>query len=144
MLPPPAKRWKKTRQTKPHKVYSDTRTGPQWNIAAGFFMASDSSKRVVEYTSADLLQTIATYTPLVYTSPMTQSTVFKTNKTQAVRIPKAVAFPDHVKKVQIISQGNSLLITPIDDSWEAFFSSAGIGDDFERPPQPEPQRREDT
>jgi antitoxin VapB len=74
---------------------------------------------------------------------MTQSTVFKTNKTQAVRIPKALAFPDHVKKVKIVSQGGSLIITPVDESWEAFFKGPGIGDDFERPPQPEPQKRED-
>ena len=74
---------------------------------------------------------------------MTQSTVFKTNKTQAVRIPKAMAFPDSVKKVRIVAQGDSLLITPVDDAWDAFFNSPGIGDDFERPPQPEPQKRED-
>ena len=74
---------------------------------------------------------------------MTRSTVFKTNKTQAVRIPKAVAFPDHVKKVNIVTQGDSLVITPVYDAWEAFFTSPGIGDDFERPPQPEPQKRED-
>jgi antitoxin VapB len=83
------------------------------------------------------------YTPLVYTIFMTQSTVFKTNKTQAVRLPKALAFPDSVKKVNITQQGDSLVITPIRTSWVEFMKSAGIGDDFERLPQPPMQIRED-
>ena len=74
---------------------------------------------------------------------MTQSTVFKNNKTQAVRLPKALAFPDSVKKVKIIPQGEGLLILPIKNTWEDFFKSAGIGDDFERLPQPPTQIRED-
>jgi antitoxin VapB len=89
------------------------------------------------------LTVIDLYTPLVYTCEMTQSTVFKTNKTQAVRIPKAMAFPDHVKKVKIVMEGKSLVITPLEDNWEAFFKRPGIGDDFERPPKPPMQIRED-
>ena len=80
---------------------------------------------------------------MVYTHDMTQSTVFKTNKTQAVRLPKALAFPDSVKKVNITQQGDSLVITPIKTSWVEFMKSAGIGDDFERLPQPPMQIRED-
>ena len=80
---------------------------------------------------------------MVYTNDMTQSTVFKTNKTQAVRLPKALAFPDSVKKVNITQQGDSLVITPIKTSWEEFMNSPGIGDDFERSPQPPMQIRED-
>ena len=73
---------------------------------------------------------------------MSQSTVFKTNKTQAVRLPKAVAFPDHVKKVEITKQGDALLITPIKSSWDEFFSTPGIGDDFMLVrDQPPPQKR---
>jgi antitoxin VapB len=72
---------------------------------------------------------------------MSQSTVFKTNKTQAIRLPKAVAFPDHIKKVEITPHGRGLLITPIGGSWEEFMSSPGIGDDFTVDPQPPPQKR---
>ena len=86
---------------------------------------------------------IAVYTPSVYTSVMTQSTVFKTNKTQAVRIPKAMAFPDSVKKVNITQRDGSLVITPIDDSWEAFMMGPRLDEDFVRPPQPEPQERDE-
>jgi antitoxin VapB len=89
------------------------------------------------------LQMLAKYTPTVYTIIMTQSTVFKTNKTQAVRIPKSLAFPDHVKKVNVVPQGEGLLILPVEQSWAEFFKSPGIGDDFERPPQPPMQIRED-
>ena len=66
---------------------------------------------------------------------MSQSTVFKSNKSQAIRLPKAVALPDHVKKVKIIKQGNARLIVPIGSTWAEFYSTPGIGDDFERPPQ---------
>jgi antitoxin VapB len=74
---------------------------------------------------------------------MTQSTVFKTNKTQAVRVPKALAFPDSVKKVNITQQGESLIITPIKTSWVEFMKGPRLDDDFERLPQPPAQERED-
>ena len=83
------------------------------------------------------------YIHVVYTRFMTRSTVFKTNQTQAVRIPKVLAFPDHVKAVTIRSVGNGLLISPVENSWDEFFSKSGIGDDFERPPQPISQVRGD-
>lgn len=89
------------------------------------------------------MSVIDLYTPTVYTSEMTQSTVFKTNKTQAVRIPKAMAFPDHVKKVNVIPQGDGLLIVPVKFTWEDFMNGPRLDEDFERLPQPEMQTRED-
>jgi antitoxin VapB len=83
------------------------------------------------------------YTPIVYTKAMTQSTVFKTNKTQAVRVPKALAFPDSVKKVKITQQGESLVITPIKTSWVDFMKGPRLDDDFERLPQPPAQERKE-
>lgn len=75
---------------------------------------------------------------------MTQSTVFKTNKTQAVRLPKALAFPDHVKKVKITPHGKGLLIEPVSNSWEDFFNGPRMDDDFMKDRnQPPPQERED-
>ena len=41
-----------------------------------------------------------------------KSTIFKTNRSQAVRLPKEVAFPEGVKAVQISVVGNSRIITP--------------------------------
>ncbi|WP_374333206.1 type II toxin-antitoxin system VapB family antitoxin [Aestuariivirga sp.] len=75
---------------------------------------------------------------------MSQSTVFKSNKTQAVRLPKAVALPEHVKKVEIIARGNARVILPAGGTWDDFFAGPRLDDDFltERN-QPLPQRRDD-
>ncbi len=74
---------------------------------------------------------------------MAQSTVFTTNKSQAVRLPKAVALPDSVKRVEIIKLGSARLITPVDSVWDTFFDGPAVTDDFmtERA-QPDMQERD--
>ncbi len=73
---------------------------------------------------------------------MSQSTVFKSNKTQAVRLPKAVALPEHVKRVEIIRLGSARLVMPTGGSWEAFFDGPRLDADFlSDRAQPAPQRR---
>ena len=52
---------------------------------------------------------------------MARSAVFVTNRSQAVRLPKAVAFPDGVHQVEIIKLGHSRLVTPIGRRWDEFF-----------------------
>jgi antitoxin VapB len=52
---------------------------------------------------------------------MTRSTVFTSNRSQAVRLPKAVAFPAEVHQVEIINVGYSRLITPVGKRWEDLF-----------------------
>ena len=52
---------------------------------------------------------------------MTQATLFKSNQTQAVRLPKAVAFPDDVKKVEVVVLGKSRLLTPSENLWDDWF-----------------------
>jgi antitoxin VapB len=75
---------------------------------------------------------------------MTQSTVFKSNKTQAVRLPKAVALPDHVKRVEIIKQGAARIILPAGGSWAQFFAGPRLDKDFLNDrKQPLPQTRDD-
>ena len=54
---------------------------------------------------------------------MTRSTVFITNRSQAVRLPKAVAFPDDVHQVEIIRQGRSRVISPVGQRWDEFFQN---------------------
>jgi len=71
-----------------------------------------------------------------------ETTVFLNNKTQAVRIPKELAFPDTVKKVLVSKEGNSLILTPLDDYWEQFLALPAI-DDFPDREQPDCQERED-
>jgi antitoxin VapB len=62
---------------------------------------------------------------------MARSTIFKTNRSQAVRLPKALAFPDDVRQVEIIKLGQSRLITPAGRRWDEFFlNGAAVSDDF--------------
>ena len=61
---------------------------------------------------------------------MTRSTVFTTNRSQAVRLPKPVALPDNVHQVEIMKIGRSRLITPADQSWDSFFDGQKVSDDF--------------
>jgi antitoxin VapB len=61
----------------------------------------------------------------------TKTVLFKTNKTQAVRLPKDVAFPDDVREVEIIKVGNSRVICPVGQTWESFFAGGPhVSDDF--------------
>lgn len=61
---------------------------------------------------------------------MTKSTVFYSNRTQAVRIPKALAFPDHIKKVEVLAVGNALVIYPEGATWRTFFEGHRATSDF--------------
>jgi antitoxin VapB len=76
---------------------------------------------------------------------MTQTTIFKSNKSQAVRLPKAVALPDHVKRVDVLVQGNARLIVPAGGSWKDFFDGPRIDEDFLNDrAQPLPQHRNES
>ena len=61
---------------------------------------------------------------------MVRSTVFTSNRSQAVRLPKAVALPEGVHQVEIVKLGRSRLISPAGHSWEAFFDGPLVSDDF--------------
>ena len=61
---------------------------------------------------------------------MAQATIFTNNKSQAVRISRALAFPESVKKVSIIPLGNGRLITPAEASWDSWFEGEGVSADF--------------
>ena len=56
--------------------------------------------------------------------------LFKSNKSQAVRLPKPVAFPDDVVDVEISIVGQTRVISPAARRWAAFFESPGVSDDF--------------
>ena len=75
---------------------------------------------------------------------MTKSTVFTSNRSQAVRLPKAVAFPEGVHEVEIIKIGNSRIITPAGKQWEDFFKNGPrASEDFmEERIQPPAESRE--
>ncbi len=76
---------------------------------------------------------------------MVSTSIFYTNKTQAVRLPKAVAFPESVEKVEIIKIGNTRVISPVGERWTAFFENEDLlCPDFERSSQPELDNRDWT
>src|SRR3978361_2349952 len=73
---------------------------------------------------------------------MTSSTVFTSNRSQAVRLPKAVAFPDDVHQVDILKIGRSRVIVPQGKRWdELFLNGPRVSEDFmverEQPPAEE-------
>lgn len=72
-----------------------------------------------------------------------QTKLFKSNKSQAVRLPKDVAFPESIKEVQITALGNKRIIEPLDQLWDDWFDAPGVSDDFmEKRHQPDDQLRE--
>jgi len=73
---------------------------------------------------------------------MEQASVFKSNKSQAVRLPKPVALPDSVKRVDIIPLGCARLIAPAGTAWDSWFDAQGVSEDFmQTRNQPMPQVR---
>ena len=62
---------------------------------------------------------------------MTTSTVFTNNRTQAVRLPAELRFPDDIKQVNVRALGNERIITPIMETWDSFFKSVpAVSRDF--------------
>ena len=61
---------------------------------------------------------------------MVQASIFKNNKSQAMRLPKPVAFPDSVKKVDIIVIGKTRLIVPAGQAWDSWFLEGNVTSDF--------------
>jgi len=48
-----------------------------------------------------------------------------------VRLPKPVALPESITDVEIIAIGNTRLIVPAGESWDAWFDDEdGVTDDF--------------
>ena len=69
--------------------------------------------------------------------------IFKSNRSQAVRLPKAIAFPETVKDVEIVAIGNKRIMSPAGKSWDEWFDSLGVSSDFMTDrQQPEDQTRE--
>ncbi len=57
---------------------------------------------------------------------MTRTTLFKANRSQAVRLPKEVAFPDSVREVSILREGARRIIVPSNAIWDDFFDAPGV------------------
>lgn len=74
---------------------------------------------------------------------MDQGAVFKSNRSQAVRIPKAVALPADVTRVDIVAIGRARLLVPVGESWDTWFEGESVTADFlKEREQPASQMRE--
>jgi antitoxin VapB len=71
---------------------------------------------------------------------MTTTTIFQTNRSQAVRLPKDVAFPPGVREVTILRDGPRRVIVPSNAVWDDFFAAPGV--DLGKREQPAAQIRE--
>lgn len=74
---------------------------------------------------------------------MELGSVFKNNRTQAVRLPVESRFPDNVKKVVVRVVGQDRILSPLTNTWDSFFlAEDGVTDDFmaERASQDQAER----
>ena len=71
---------------------------------------------------------------------MILTNLFLNNRSQAVRIPKDVAFPASVHEVAILRDGARRVIVPANALWDDFFAAPGI--DLGERDQPQSQMRE--
>jgi antitoxin VapB len=74
---------------------------------------------------------------------MSTSTVFTNNRSQAVRLPAEMRFPDSVKKVEVRAVGLDRIIAPAESVWDSFFlSETSVSADFmtERASQEQSER----
>ncbi|MDR1186506.1 MAG: antitoxin [Bifidobacteriaceae bacterium] len=75
---------------------------------------------------------------------MTTTKVFYNNRTQAIRLPKAVAFGSSVREVEVRIVGNARMVIPADLSWDDWFDKGSRVDpdflaDRDQPPLQERQ-----
>lgn len=71
---------------------------------------------------------------------MTKTKVFLSNRSQAVRLPKDVAFPPGVSEVAILRDGVRRVIVPAGALWDDFFDATGV--DVGERVQPKAEERE--
>ncbi|EKM99083.1 SpoVT/AbrB domain-containing protein [Acidocella sp. MX-AZ02] len=71
---------------------------------------------------------------------LARTSLFLSNRSQAVRLPKAVAFSEGVREVVIVPDGPRRIIAPAEAAWDDFFDAPGI--DLGERVQPMAQERE--
>lgn len=68
---------------------------------------------------------------------MVQTKLFKSNQSQAVRLPKDVAFPANVTDVTIIKDGPRRIIIPTGAAWDDIFDAPGVDIECDQSPAQE-------
>lgn len=64
---------------------------------------------------------------------MIRTKLFRSNRTQALRLPKEVAFGDSISEVLIFKEGTRRIIVPAETAWDEI---------FDRPPIEFPNREQ--
>ena len=60
-----------------------------------------------------------------------RSRTFRSGNSEAVRLPKAVAFPPGVVEVEIIAIGNTRVVSPVGHRWDDYFATkVDVSEDF--------------
>jgi antitoxin VapB len=74
---------------------------------------------------------------------MEQGAVIQCNHGQEIHLPKAVALPEDVRRVDVVAIGRVRIITPAGEAWDSWFDGPGVSADFtaERE-QPKEQKRD--
>jgi antitoxin VapB len=71
---------------------------------------------------------------------LARTSLFLSNRSQAVRLPKAVAFSSDVREVVIVRDGPRRIIAPANAAWDDFFDAPAV--DLGGRQQPVMQERE--
>ena len=62
---------------------------------------------------------------------MAHGSIFTNNRSQAVRLPAEMRFPDTIKKVHVRAVGKDRILSPIENTWDSLFmSDQKVTDDF--------------
>ena len=56
---------------------------------------------------------------------LARTSLFRSNRSQAVRLPKSVAFAQGVREVVIVPDGPRRIIAPAGAAWDDFFEAGG-------------------
>lgn len=66
--------------------------------------------------------------------------IFRTGRSQAVRLPKEVRFAEDRGEVRVRRQGSRVILEPLDEWPAAFLAALGSCADFPEPPERTPLR----
>jgi antitoxin VapB len=61
---------------------------------------------------------------------MDQGAVFKSNRSQAIRLPKSVALPEDITRVDVVAIGRTRIISPAGEAWDSWFEGECVSADF--------------
>jgi len=67
--------------------------------------------------------------------------IFRTGRSQAVRLPKEMRFDEDQTEVRVRRDGNRLVLEPLDEWPDAFLAALGSCPDFPEAPERTPLRK---